>query len=170
MLHTRPISNAVGNIWKTIEDSRKLMPFVPLSSALFKPPVWRERWKLRSSFNKCSNTFRATLRIAFCATLANTALRSSWNTVAPIRVTPSFLPISLYLICFLINVLTCYDHGASYCPCSSTYSKKVDVHWIDNALEVKWDLNIQNLYWWEKKYIIIQLLDWYLCTNQKTNW
>ena len=51
---TREISKAVGRIWKTIEVSRKLMPFVPRSMALVKPPVWRDRWKLRSSFSRCS--------------------------------------------------------------------------------------------------------------------
>ena len=77
MPHTKDISNAVGNIWNTIDESRKLIPFVPRSMALVKPPVCLVKWKFRSSLSKCSYTLQATLRIAFCATLANTALRSS---------------------------------------------------------------------------------------------
>ena len=75
--HTIEISSAVGKIWKTIDVNRKLMPLVPRSSALVRPPVCLDKWKLRSSLSKCSNTLQATLRIAFCATLANTAFRIS---------------------------------------------------------------------------------------------
>jgi hypothetical protein len=95
MPHTSEISNAVGKIWKTMAVNRKLIPLVPRSIALVKPPVCLERWKLRSSLSKCSYTLQATLRIAFCATLAKTALRSSWDTVAPIRVKPSVHSVSV---------------------------------------------------------------------------
>lgn len=89
MPHTMVISSAVGRIWNTIEVSRKLIPFVPRSIALVKPPVCLERWKLRSSRSKCSKTLHATRRMAFWATLAKMAFRSSWNSAAPIRVAPS---------------------------------------------------------------------------------
>ena len=82
------ISRIVGKIWKSIEVSRKLIPFVPRSNALVRPPVCRDRWKFRSKLNKWLKTLRATFLIAFCATLAKTAFRSSWNKVAPILVTP----------------------------------------------------------------------------------
>ena len=89
MPQTNEISNAVGNMWNTIEDSKKLIPFVPRSMALVSPPVCLVKWKFKSSLNRCSYTLHATLRIAFWATLATTALRSSWDTVAPILVKPS---------------------------------------------------------------------------------
>ena len=54
MPHTREISSAVGKMWKTIAVNRKLIPFVPRSMALVKPPVCLERWKLRSSLSRCS--------------------------------------------------------------------------------------------------------------------
>jgi hypothetical protein len=89
MPHTREISRAVGKIWKTMEVNRKLIPFVPRSMALVRPPVCLDRWKLRSSLSRWSYTLHATARIAFCETVAKMALRSSWKTVALIRVRPS---------------------------------------------------------------------------------
>lgn len=81
--------------------------FVPRSIARFKPPVWRVKWNPRSSLWRWVNTLRATRRIAFWATAANTALRSSWKTLEPKRARPSirsFLvscttphPLCLYL-------------------------------------------------------------------------
>lgn len=97
MPHTRKISSAVGSTWKTMDVSKKLMPFVPLSIALVRPPVCRERWKFRSSRKRCSKTLQATRRIAFCATLANTAFRASWKRVALILVTPSRHPFSFHV-------------------------------------------------------------------------
>lgn len=43
MLQTRPISSAVGITWNTMLVSKKLIPLVPLSIALVKPPVCLER-------------------------------------------------------------------------------------------------------------------------------
>jgi hypothetical protein len=74
---TNEISRAVGMMWKTMDCKRKLIPFVPRSIALVKPPVCLDRWKFRSSFSKWSKTVAATRRMAFCATLAKTALRIS---------------------------------------------------------------------------------------------
>lgn len=62
---------------------------VPLSIALVRPPVCRERWNLRSIESRCSNVSRATLRIAFWATEAKSALRSSEKSVEKIRAAPS---------------------------------------------------------------------------------
>jgi hypothetical protein len=62
---------------------------VPRSIARVRPPVWRERWKRRSRFSRCSNVSLATFRMARCPMLAKTALRSSPKTVAPIRAAPS---------------------------------------------------------------------------------
>lgn len=63
--------------------------FVPLSIALVRPPVCRDRWNLRSIESRCSNVSRATLRIAFWATEAKSALRSSEKSVEKIRAAPS---------------------------------------------------------------------------------
>jgi hypothetical protein len=40
---TNEISRAVGMMWKTIDCKRKLIPFVPRSIALVKPPVCLDR-------------------------------------------------------------------------------------------------------------------------------
>ena len=115
MPQTIEISSAVGTTWNTTDDSRNEIPLararkssvshathhtrsrqlvpvthlVPRSIALVKPPVWRVRWKPMSRLSKCVNTFRATRRIACCATDANTALRSSEKAAAPTRASPS---------------------------------------------------------------------------------
>ena len=66
-----------------------LIPFVPRSIARDSPPVCLERWKAKSIERRWANVLHATCRIAFWATLAKIALRSSWKTVAPIRERPS---------------------------------------------------------------------------------
>lgn len=48
MPQTKEISSAVGNMWKTIDDNKKLIPFVPRSIALVKPPVCLVKWKFKS--------------------------------------------------------------------------------------------------------------------------
>lgn len=122
------------------------MPFVPRSIARVKPPVCLLRWKLRSSRNRCSNTFRATLRIAFWATLANTAFRSSWKSVAPILVTPSGrLPLDRGPALYVYASLTSYDHRARNCIRRPANCGKVHIHRVDNALEVKWHIHVENL-------------------------
>lgn len=98
--HTIVISRKMGIIWKTIDVSRKLIPFVPRSIARLSPPVCRVRWKLRSSRSRWSNTLQATRRIAFCATFAKMAFRISWKKAAPMRVTPSFYFLNLMRLSF----------------------------------------------------------------------
>lgn len=130
-----------------MEVSRKLIPLVPRSIALVSPPVWRVRWKLRSSRNKCSKTFPATLRMAFWATLANTAFRSSWKSVAPILVAPSETNIvsSPYSGDYRGLSLTSYDHGPGYGISSPANGGKIHVHRVNNTLEVEWHLHVQDL-------------------------
>lgn len=130
---------------------RKLIPLVPRSMALVNPPVWRVRWKFRSSRSKCSKTFPATFRIAFCATLANTAFRNSWKSVAPILVAPSAIEaVSSDMILAraieLVVRLTGYNHRPGHGICSSTNSCKINVHRIDDALEIERHFHIKNLY------------------------
>ena len=62
---------------------------VPRSMALDKAPVCRPRWNDKSSECKWRNTFRATVRIEFWATLPNTALRNSFIAAAPVLANPS---------------------------------------------------------------------------------
>lgn len=63
--------------------------FVPLSMARVRPPVFLVKWKLMSRLSRCVKTFFATRRMAPCATLAKTALRSSLNRVEKMRAKPS---------------------------------------------------------------------------------
>ncbi|RMZ69399.1 hypothetical protein GMOD_00006198 [Pyrenophora seminiperda CCB06] len=154
-MSTREISSAVGKMWKTIAVSKKLMPFVPRSMARVKPPVWRERWKLRSRRSRCSYTLQATLRIAFWATLAKTALRSSCETVAPIRVIPSASHSQSkkmmngggneYKHIVAGSKLTSNNHRARYRRRRAPNSGKVYVHGIYNALEVEGNLHVEQL-------------------------
>lgn len=131
-------------MWKTIEVSKKLIPLVPRSIALVSPPVCRERWKLRSSFNKCSKTLRATRRIAFWATLAKTAFLNSWKITAPILVAPSVGEGQMAQQ-YRGKKLTGKDHGAGDRHCSAASGCKVYVHGIYNALEVERNLYIEDL-------------------------
>ena len=84
--------------------------------------------------------------MAFCATLANTAFRSSWNKVAPIRVAPSKKRLELtpgtdrrY------NRLACDNHGARNGVCGTSQSGKVHIHGVNNAFKVEWHLDVKDL-------------------------
>mmetsp|Transcript_11562 Transcript_11562/g.28075 ORF Transcript_11562/g.28075 Transcript_11562/m.28075 type:complete len:335 (-) Transcript_11562:1287-2291(-) len=88
MYATSPISSAVGTTLNTMELRMNWIPRVPRSMVRVTAPVCRLRWKDRSSRCRCSNTRSATPRIAPCATLANVALRSSLQRVAPVRAIP----------------------------------------------------------------------------------
>jgi hypothetical protein len=57
--------------------------------ALVKPPVCRVTWKDISRLRRWAKTFLATRRMAFCATLAKTAFRSSEKSVEKIRARPT---------------------------------------------------------------------------------
>lgn len=146
---TKDISNAVGNIWNTIEVRRKLIPFVPLSMARVRPPVCRVKWKFKSSRSRWSNTFWATLLMVFCATLAKTAFRSSWNNVAPILDAPSkMIEFVNLLFAFLQGIRfprTSNNHRSRNCECSATESRKIDIHRVDNIFKIKGNLNIEDL-------------------------
>ncbi len=128
------------------------MPFVPRSIALVRPPVCLERWKLRSSLSRWSKTLHATRRIAFCATLAKTAFRISWNSAAPIRVAPSRIEGQLQPFKIPGNFHTCHDHRTANGPGCATKSDKVNIHGINNVLEVKRHLYIQDLWRTEFPY------------------
>jgi hypothetical protein len=82
----------VGRMLKTMEVSTKLMPRVPRSMARAKPPVWRERWKRRSSESRWRKVLQATWRMDDCATLENTTFLSSVKPAAPTRAAPSAQP------------------------------------------------------------------------------
>lgn len=86
---TSEISNAVGTIRNKIACIRKEIPFVPLSIARVRPPVWRVKWNFRSRWRRCSKVSRATFRIARWPMLAKTEFSSSPESVAPIRAKPS---------------------------------------------------------------------------------
>ena len=144
MPQTIMISRAVGRMWKTIEVSTKLMPFVPRSIALVKPPVCFERWKFRSSRRRCSNTLQATLRMAFWATFAKTAFRNSWKIAAAILVVPSSSIVS-YCRHKVGMLHTCHYHSTSYCPCSPSNGTEIHIHRVHNAFEVEGYLYVQNL-------------------------
>lgn len=88
-LLTSIISNTIGRRLNTNALRTKLMPLVPLSIALDKAPVCLLRWKPRSKLWRWRNTFLAILRIEFCATLPNTAFRTSLKKAAPALDTPS---------------------------------------------------------------------------------
>lgn len=62
---------------------------MPRSIARVSPPVCRARWKFRSRCRRWVKMLEATRRMAFWATEAKMALRSSWARVAPMRVAPS---------------------------------------------------------------------------------
>ena len=141
---TNEISRAVGIIWKTMDCKRKLIPFVPRSIALVRPPVCLDRWKFRSSFSRWSKTVAATRRMAFCATLAKTALRISWNTAAPILVAPSEGGLEEDET-MERHVLTCENSSTSNSDSGTTNSSKIYVHRIYNRLEIEGNLNVQNL-------------------------
>lgn len=141
---TNEISRAVGIMWKTIDCKRKLIPFVPRSIALVRPPVCLDRWKLRSSFSRWSKTVAATRRMAFCATLAKTALRTSWNTAAPILVAPSGGRLEEERRT-KGHGLTCENSSTSNGDSGATNSSKIYVHRIYDGLEIERNLNVQNL-------------------------
>ena len=67
--------------------------------------------------------------------------------MAPILVKPSIFLLANPLYTFLGEDLkhTSHNHGTSDCPCRATEGGKIDIHRVDNALEVKWYLNIQHL-------------------------
>jgi hypothetical protein len=113
--------------------------------ALVKPPVCLDRWKFRSSFSKWSKTVAATRRMAFCATLAKTALRISWNTAAPILVAPSEGELEEEWRMDMAQGLTCEDGSASNGDSSATNSSEIYVHRIYNRLEIERNLDVQNL-------------------------
>lgn len=89
--------------------------------------------------------------MAFCATLAKTALRSSWKRVAPIRVAPSSQVSNReylrFFFSFRVNgeAHTGNDHGPCNSIGSSTHGSKVHIHRIHNALEVERNFDIEDL-------------------------
>lgn len=86
--------------------------------------------------------------MAFCATLAKMAFRSSWKAVAPMRVMPSCAGLG--------GCLwgggeggggggTCEDDGAGGGPDCAGVGEEVDVHRVDDCLEEEGDLDIEDL-------------------------
>lgn len=149
MPQTIEISSAVGIMWNTMDVRTKLIPFVPLSMARVRPPVCLDRWKFRSNRRRCSKILQATRRIAFCATFAKTALRSSWESAAPIRVVASVRKEKRlqHSVTFRKAGVrpTGYDHRAAYCPCCAAKRCEVHVQRVYDALEIERDLDVQDL-------------------------
>lgn len=121
---------------------------VPRSIARVRPPVWRDKWNLRSRFNRCPKVSRATFRTARCPTLANTALSISPKSVAPMRAAPSerwMNKTSKEDASPLTSKNQRTTHHPNGRPC-----RNIQVQQIDDLLEYKGYLNVQQLFVWQE--------------------
>lgn len=82
--------------------------------------------------------------MAFWATLAKTAFRSSWNIAALILVTPSDKTFSTFPWVKKV-IRTCKDHRTTHRPRCAGDCSEVDIQRIDDILKVERDLDVEHL-------------------------